>query len=358
MRYLYHLIFGLALAAIGWFAQPRQSDPIFAAEYFPNPSLSGNPTLVRSEVGINHNWCMSSPGVSIPKDNFSARWTATLSLSAGTYYFRTYTDDGVRLYVNNKLIINKWVDQEPAYYTAVLELEDGDHLVVMEYYEKGGRAAAHLEWARILPHNERGVRIMPLGDSITHGHNVPGGYRVKLYSLLHDVNFVGSQRNGPLNLTDKDHEAYPGLLIHQIADNVDGWLAIQQPDIILLQIGTNDMGRDDWSTAPDRISGLIDQITTQRPNTELLVANLIPTSNGTRSQRVEIFNGQLPTIIAAKRKQGKRVHFVDLNSTLTLTDLVDIVHPNVAGYDKMADKWAEVISLVQGGQTPPLPDSD
>lgn len=58
-----------------------------------------------------------------------------------------------------------------------------------------------------------GVRVMPLGDSITDGVDVPGGYRIKLWQLMvaggYTVDFVGSRSNGPAELFDHDHEGHP-----------------------------------------------------------------------------------------------------------------------------------------------------
>src|SRR3982751_4842369 len=64
-----------------------------------------------------------------------------------------------------------------------------------------------------------GVRVMPLGDSITEGTQVPGGYRIGLWQRVssngYRVDFVGSQFNGPSNLGDHDHEGHPGWRIDQ-----------------------------------------------------------------------------------------------------------------------------------------------
>ncbi|MET1073917.1 MAG: hypothetical protein ABWY11_14825, partial [Umezawaea sp.] len=59
-----------------------------------------------------------------------------------------------------------------------------------------------------------GVRVMPLGDSITDGYNVPGGYRINLWQRMaaagQTVDFVGSGVNGPAALGDHDHEGHSG----------------------------------------------------------------------------------------------------------------------------------------------------
>src|SRR6185437_15312851 len=88
-----------------------------------------------------------------------------------------------------------------------------------------------------------GVRVMPLGDSITEGTQVPGGYRIGLWQRLaaggYRVDFVGSQFNGPANLGDHDHQGHPGWRIDQIYNNINGWLATTNPRTVLLHIGTN-----------------------------------------------------------------------------------------------------------------------
>src|SRR5437667_8174376 len=70
------------------------------------------------------------------------------------------------------------------------------------------------------------VRISPLGDSITHGFWIKGGYRLPLYGLLtnagYNVDFVGTQHsNGADELPDPDHDGYNGWRIDQIDAIVD-----------------------------------------------------------------------------------------------------------------------------------------
>src|SRR5262245_23348621 len=73
-----------------------------------------------------------------------------------------------------------------------------------------------------------GVRLMPLGDSITDGFNVPGGYRVNLWQRFVSggrvVDLVGSGFNGPAALGDHDHEGHSGWRIDQIDANIVAWL--------------------------------------------------------------------------------------------------------------------------------------
>ncbi|MGI5191914.1 ricin-type beta-trefoil lectin domain protein [Promicromonospora sp. CA-289599] len=197
-----------------------------------------------------------------------------------------------------------------------------------------------------------GVRVMPLGDSITEGTQTPGGSRIGLWQRLanggYTVDFVGSQVNGPASLGDHDHEGHPGWRIDQIDANVVGWLNTYQPQTVLLHIGTNDVLQDNSSGAPDRLSALIDRITTTAPDAEVFVAQIIPLGWSEGDAAVNRFNAAIPGIVQSKVNAGKKVHLVDMHSALTAADLEDGVHPTAAGYDKMAAVWYDALRAVPG----------
>jgi hypothetical protein len=98
----------------------------------------------RNESAVDHNWGLASPAPGIASDHFVARWTRVTSFEAGTYVFTVTADDGVRLFVDGKLVIDRWVDQSATTYTTNLALASGQHTVVMEYYENGWDATAHV----------------------------------------------------------------------------------------------------------------------------------------------------------------------------------------------------------------------
>ncbi|GGO22971.1 lipase [Microbispora rosea subsp. aerata] len=215
-----------------------------------------------------------------------------------------------------------------------------------------------------------GVRVMPLGDSITEGTQVPGGYRIGLWQRLaadrYTIDFVGSQFNGPGSLGDHDHEGHPGWRIDQIDANITGWLRTYTPRTVLLHIGTNDVLQNyNVSTAPQRLSALIDRITTAAPDADVFVATIIPLSNPGQEAAARTFNAAIPGIVQSKVNSGKRVHLVDMHSKLTTADLIDGVHPTSGGYDKMAAAWYDALRSVPGsigqpGATPsatPTPSS-
>ena len=198
-----------------------------------------------------------------------------------------------------------------------------------------------------------GVRVMPLGDSITEGTQVPGGYRIGLWQRLasgrYTVDFVGSQFNGPASLGDHDHQGHPGWRIDQIDANIVGWLNTQRPQTVLLHIGTNDILQNyNVSTAPNRLSTLIDRITATVPTAEVFVAQLIPLSNSNQEAAVRTFNAAIPGIVSSKVSAGKRVRLVDMHSAITTADLIDGIHPTAGGYDKMAARWYSALQSVPG----------
>ncbi|MEV8435800.1 cellulose binding domain-containing protein [Actinosynnema sp. NPDC051121] len=197
---------------------------------------------------------------------------------------------------------------------------------------------------------DSGVKVMPLGDSITDGFNVPGGYRVDLWQKLvasgRTVDFVGSMTNGPASLGDRNHEGHSGWTIAQIDSNITNWLGTYTPRTILLHIGTNDMYGGDWSGASQRLNTLVDRITTLAPNADLFVATIIPLSSGDATVRA--FNATIPSMVQSKVNAGKKVHLVDIYRALTTADLADGVHPNAGGYSKMATAWYNALLSVPG----------
>ncbi|MEU4531666.1 cellulose binding domain-containing protein [Micromonospora ureilytica] len=202
-----------------------------------------------------------------------------------------------------------------------------------------------------------GVRVMPLGDSITDGFNVPGGYRIELWQRFtsggYRIDFVGSQFNGPASLGDHDHQGHSGWTIAQIDANVVNWLRATNPRTVLLHIGTNDM-YGDTSGAPSRLATLVDRITNTAPTADVFVATIIPKSGA--DNQVRGYNAAIPGIVQSRAAAGKRVHLVDMYGALTLSDLADGVHPNATGYRKMAAAWYDALRAVPGsigGDTPP-----
>ncbi|MBE9040902.1 SGNH hydrolase [Oscillatoriales cyanobacterium LEGE 11467] len=191
---------------------------------------------------------------------------------------------------------------------------------------------------------DRPIKIMPLGDSITDGYLVPGGYRIDLWHRLnkrgYPFRFVGSRRNGPDMLTQKQHEGHSGWTIDQIRRQLEGWLTQSQPDIILLIVGTNDMIRyHRVEGAVGRLRRSIDEIFSHLPQASLLVASLPPIGQPSINERVLRYNNQMKQLIARQQTPEHHLHFVDLHPVFNLDDLPDGIHPNREGFRKMAIVW-------------------
>jgi hypothetical protein len=112
-------------------------------EYFNNATLSGSPVFRRNTRSIAFNWGTGSPSRAIPRDNFSVRWTRTFNLPAGTYRFRSVSDDGVRVWVDNTPVIDAWADGPARVQEADVTLV-GLHTVRVEYYERTSVASIRL----------------------------------------------------------------------------------------------------------------------------------------------------------------------------------------------------------------------
>ncbi|MEM7800807.1 MAG: PA14 domain-containing protein, partial [Chloroflexota bacterium] len=118
-------------------------------EYFNNTALSGSPVLTRNDQAINFNWGSSSPSPNlVDNDNFSVRWTQTVGLAAGTYQFNVTVDDGVRLYVNDQLIIDRWTTS-PGLVSGQIALPGGDTRIRLEYFELTGLGQVRLDWQAV-----------------------------------------------------------------------------------------------------------------------------------------------------------------------------------------------------------------
>lgn len=137
-------------AAGMWFATYGIDTPTnpWTAQYYNNLTLSGSPVLTRSEQDINYydgsGGVPPAPGVLA--DGFSVRWTRTQNFAAGTYSFRSNSDDGERLYVDGVLILDDWVSSGAIPYNINRSLTAGTHTIVYEYFESGGPGLADLEY--------------------------------------------------------------------------------------------------------------------------------------------------------------------------------------------------------------------
>lgn len=141
----------MLLAAFALLLQPAQAgaaDATWRGEYFVGTDLSGGPVFVRSDANLNFNWGWGSPAGSLPADRFSVRWTRSVDFAAGSYRFSVSVDDGVRLYVDGRVIIDQWRVTAPVTHSATVDLAAGAHRLTVEYFEQAERAQIRMWWEK------------------------------------------------------------------------------------------------------------------------------------------------------------------------------------------------------------------
>lgn len=219
------------------------------------------------------------------------------------------------------------------------------------------------------------LRIMPLGDSITDGFTgqPEGGYRVTLWNLLKEngytdnIDFVGP--NGldstvwDSNGSDLNHAGYSGYAIADIPNqrtgiyNFSEWLMENYPaDVVMLQIGTNDIISSALDGMDERLELLIDTVLTYIPEDGLLFVSTVPYMDADvttytdaytveeMDKAVDDYNAQIREIVSRKKAEGKPIAQADINSVLTKEDLLDGVHPSATGYEKMGKYWYQQLT--------------
>jgi len=101
----------------------------------------------RTERKVDRNYGKESPARNVPKDHFSAIWKGYIHVpSDDTYYFKIQSDDGSRLYIDDKLIIDNWAGHAFLPKVGQKTLKKGKYPIKIEYYDKVGNARLRLKW--------------------------------------------------------------------------------------------------------------------------------------------------------------------------------------------------------------------
>jgi lysophospholipase L1-like esterase len=203
------------------------------------------------------------------------------------------------------------------------------------------------------------TRIMPLGDSITrgwYGSAYDWGYRKPLYDLLtnndYSFDFVGWKSDG--SFQEPSHQGRDGwhadeLLNGRASAPAEGkladWLITDQPDVILLHIGTNDIVYGDQNVG--EVNGILDKIdeyeVSYNKHIKVILALII--NMKTPWPAVTIYNNGVNAMALNRITNGDDIVIVDMESALNYpADIYDNVHPNDTGYAKMAQVWYDALS--------------
>jgi len=201
------------------------------------------------------------------------------------------------------------------------------------------------------------VRIMPLGDSITSGVeffdgnvDLPPmpervGYRKFLFDRLANAGYPvdfqgqgGQSAGAAAGLEDPENNGYPGVDIDFLNGKLVEQLTEDPVDIILLHIGTNN--------TPDNAAGIdvwLDELDSWEAANQpvmALIATIVPKRDAAKNAQVDLFNADLRQRIQAR--SNDKVVLVDQNAAISVDDISDEpigLHPNITGYQKMADAW-------------------
>jgi lysophospholipase L1-like esterase len=202
---------------------------------------------------------------------------------------------------------------------------------------------------------------LPFGDSITRGakSSDDGGYRKPLYELIlaakQNATFVGSQTHGPAEVSGqpfpRKHEGRAGWTIdpgyNMVSSSYSGISALvpnpalrDNPNIVLLMIGTNDLFARDTANMATRLEVLLDKVAEHAPDALVVLAKLTPL--GRDDPSLTAYNAKLPAIVQSHAAKGQHIVGVDMSQMRT-SDLADGTHPNDRGYAYMASVWYAAI---------------
>ncbi|NML57770.1 beta-glucosidase [Chryseobacterium cheonjiense] len=122
--------------------------------YFSNPDLKGNPAFEKQDEQLNFKWTLYSPNPEkLQPDNYSIRWTGKLEApESGKYQLGLRGNDGFRLFLNGKLLIDNWEKLSYSTKTAEIDFEkDEKYDITVEFRENRGEANIELIWNYGLP---------------------------------------------------------------------------------------------------------------------------------------------------------------------------------------------------------------
>jgi hypothetical protein len=140
-------------AQVQFSANLISSSEAWTAAYYSGKGFGTAPVLTRGEprsgAALDYNWGRGSPAANIAEDIFSARWVGSFYFEGGDYRFAAITDDGIRVYIDGILILDRWLNGYHEVNNNFRGLGQGNHQIVIEYYEAYGDARVRVSWERI-----------------------------------------------------------------------------------------------------------------------------------------------------------------------------------------------------------------
>jgi parallel beta-helix repeat protein len=113
-----------------------------------NRLFASKPLLTQKSRILGGEWSGRAPAPGLPADHFALVATTRLRVTAGRYSVGTLSDDGIRVFVDGKLVIDRWNHHGATPDTAVVELTEGVHALRVEYCQESGGAVLRVDWNR------------------------------------------------------------------------------------------------------------------------------------------------------------------------------------------------------------------
>jgi hypothetical protein len=132
----------------------------FYAEYYNTPSLNALPVGAERprvtpvgygyDADIYFDWGSGSQSPRAGSTNTSTRWRGKVRLPVGRWKIEACADDGIRVYIDGRLLIDQWQSQPLTTHSRMIDLAGREHDVMVEYFQKDGRGACRVNYHRII----------------------------------------------------------------------------------------------------------------------------------------------------------------------------------------------------------------
>lgn len=343
----YYEATGGAVAQFAWGPANSTNVSGWFGQYFNNKDLFGQPSVVRSDAAINFDWGTGRPADGINADDFSVRWTRSLNLTPGVYRFTTTTDDGVRLWVNGQLVIDKWQNQTVTAYSADVEVA-GSVPVKMEYFESRDFAEAKLDYVKIAE-GPSGAGLPPVsgvsGWQGTYYNNTNLDGISVMQRLDPEINFIWGSSSPQPNVVNADRFSVNWTNNHnfpagryRFTTHVDGGVRLWVNNQLII---------DEWKD----------------PYKTVEYANVIDLPGGAVPLRMEFFDdvGQAEARLVITPENGSGTAVIPSASSSTTSNQTDlapmtaqVVNARTLNVRMAPSMESEAFTYVSGGQVIPL----